>query len=235
MQLLYKEAYLLITCLSNISIDACNDKMGTISEFIQKQYQDSNINQINKQFVPNENDRNLIITIAKSSLVSGEWLPIIENFDFQENGKKFNLAGCIIVRTKIDESKLKAMEKMRGEIRPNHLQQLVFLFWNKLLDTMKDCFLFDKSTIPYFITVCSGYLDSSLKIEWNNESVKKYAEELGQWAEVYSGQYPDYREEVNLRRVQEDLSNRESEIHILNKNSALLYIYNFINIYTPKV
>jgi len=224
MQLIYKEAYWLITCLTNITNEACNEKMGAISEFIQKQFQKSSVDQLNKQFVPNENDRNIIISIAQSSQVSSEWLPIIPDFEFEENGKKFNMSGCIILRLKIDESKLKASGNSRNEIRSNQLQQLIFMVWNKLIDTMKDCFLFDQSTIPYFAVVCSGYSDPALKIEWTKESIVKYAEELGQWAEIYSGQYPDYRNEVYLRRIEEDLSNRESEVHIINKNSAMFYM-----------
>ena len=224
MQLLFKEAYWLIACLTNIADTACSERMTTVSQFIQSKLRESSVNQVNKQFVPEEKDRNTIIALAKSIVVNSEWMNIISDFAFEEKNKKYNIAGSIIVRIKIDEDLLKSNGISRKEIRPNILQQLVFLVWNKLIGEMSDCFLFDQTTIPYFISVCSGYTDPSNKIVWNRESVKQHAEELGQWAEIYSGQYSEYRDDVYIRRLEGDLSNRESEIHILNKNSALIYM-----------
>jgi len=92
-----------------------------------------------------------------------------------------------------------------------------------LKEKFKFEFLFDDTTPPYIVSVCSGNSNGSI-IEWTKENTHKYKSEIGQWIELYSGQFPDYRDELYERRIEVDLSNRTSEMHFINRNSGLIYM-----------
>lgn len=227
MQLLFKEAYLLIPCTSIGTRQFSEEKLGAVCKLFESTYQNANASLINKQYIPEESDRTKIVAIAKSLKISVEWLDAIPDFEYkdnEDNNRQYKSAGCIIVQWRVNEEKLKTFGLKRAEIRPILLQQIVYLAWFKLIEAMKGTFLINKNGIPYFISVCSGYADNTVKIEWNKERIIEHSKELGQWAEIYTGQYSDYRKEVNLLRLAEDISNRQSELHFLNKNSALLYL-----------
>ncbi len=48
--------------------------------------------------------------------------------------------------------------------------------------------------------------------------------ELGPYLELYSGQWPDYSDDLYNRRIANNLSSRISELHFYARNSAFLYI-----------
>ncbi len=47
---------------------------------------------------------------------------------------------------------------------------------------------------------------------------------MGPYLELYSGQWPDYSDELYNRRIESNLSNRTTELHFYARNSAFLYI-----------
>ncbi|HMF34224.1 MAG TPA: hypothetical protein VKK79_22555, partial [Candidatus Lokiarchaeia archaeon] len=69
-----------------------------------------------------------------------------------------------------------------------------------------------------------GYDPASPHIEWTPQNASLNKKELGLWSEIYSGQFPDYRETLYESRVEGDISNRLSEMHIILRNSALIYM-----------
>ena len=53
---------------------------------------------------------------------------------------------------------------------------------------------------------------------------REHQREMGNWVELFSGGYDDYRDSIYEDRVKNDLSNRASEMHFFNRNSALIYL-----------
>ncbi len=54
--------------------------------------------------------------------------------------------------------------------------------------------------------------------------ILQHKQEIGKWVELYSGQFPDYHDELYERRIQSNLSNRTSEMHFINRNSGLIFM-----------
>ncbi|MFX1511464.1 MAG: hypothetical protein ACFFCQ_02655 [Promethearchaeota archaeon] len=47
---------------------------------------------------------------------------------------------------------------------------------------------------------------------------------LGRWIEFYGEQFDDYKKELYLSRIENNLSNRESEVHFIRNNSAFIFM-----------
>ena len=63
------------------------------------------------------------------------------------------------------------------------------------------------------------------KVEsWDTPTIQRYKKALGPLLGLYSGQWPDYNDELYNRRIENNLSNRTSELHFYARNSAFLYI-----------
>ena len=67
-------------------------------------------------------------------------------------------------------------------------------------------------------------VDSNQSEPWTKEIILKNSHSLGKWIEFYSGQWDDYSEDLWLSRIENNLSNRLSELHFIRTNSAFLYI-----------
>ena len=66
--------------------------------------------------------------------------------------------------------------------------------------------------------------NTPIAIEWTKENILKYRKSLGPWIEIYSGQWPDYSDELYLSRIQNNISNRLSEVHFIRTNSAFVFM-----------
>ncbi len=76
---------------------------------------------------------------------------------------------------------------------------------------------------PYAMTICSAVKGEN-QIEWHTDKILAYKETLGEWIEYYSGRWDDYTPELYIERVQNNLSNRLSEMHFIRSNSAMIYM-----------
>ena len=55
-------------------------------------------------------------------------------------------------------------------------------------------------------------------------AIQRYKKDLGPYLGLYSGQWPDYSDELYNRRIANNLTNRTSELHFYDRNSAFIYI-----------
>ena len=75
---------------------------------------------------------------------------------------------------------------------------------------------------PYFVAIANS---SSLgEIDWTPANVNLHKRSLGRWIEFYSGQFADYSDELYNSRIENNLSNRLSELHFVRLNSAFIYM-----------
>jgi hypothetical protein len=75
---------------------------------------------------------------------------------------------------------------------------------------------------PYLVSIANA--TSQGPISWTKENIKAYKKDLGKWIEFYSGQFPDYSDELYDSRIENNLSNRLSELHFIRINSGFIYM-----------
>lgn len=75
---------------------------------------------------------------------------------------------------------------------------------------------------PYLVSI--GNSSSLGDIDWTPENIEAHKKALGRWIEFYSGQFSDYSDALYDDRIQNNLSNRLSELHFIRTNSAFIYM-----------
>lgn len=75
---------------------------------------------------------------------------------------------------------------------------------------------------PYLVTIANSC--SLGEIDWTVENINLHKKSLGRWIEFYSGQFADYSDELFNSRIENNLSNRLSEVHFIRLNSAFIYM-----------
>ena len=74
---------------------------------------------------------------------------------------------------------------------------------------------------PYTINIAEN---TQLSIKWSEQNINEYKMSLGKWIEFYSGQFSDYSPELYQSRIENNLSNRLSEVHFIRVNSSFIYM-----------
>ena len=142
----------------------------------------------------------------------------IDSFDY----RKYKHLGFI----QIDLKRLKPPTPEPGVIL--QMSQTIEEFCEKFNIKNPEKILLDRINPPYMINIGTKVLHLEetipITIEWTKENILKYKKSLGKWVEVYSGQWPDYSEDLYLSRIQNNLSNRLSEVHFIRTNSAFIFI-----------
>ncbi|MGY5872476.1 MAG: hypothetical protein RTV72_09540 [Candidatus Thorarchaeota archaeon] len=82
--------------------------------------------------------------------------------------------------------------------------------------------LFDIES-PLYVVLSSDKTEPKVE-EWDTPTIQHYKKALGPYLNLYSGQWPDYSEELYDRRIKNNLSNRTSELHFYARNSSFLYL-----------
>jgi len=218
-QLKFKEQWWLVSAFTDLDGDKLTDEIKKMNNFAKTQIKEFTESKISPKFIPDTNERQKIASLSQNLKIELEWNNYLKNFNFKIKNCTYDKLGYLIFRVRLKDN----AEFNIIDIRPNYLQQIIFQVWDGLTEKFKSDFKFDDSTPPYIVSVCSGKNNDTV-IKWGKESAKKYKSELGQWIELYSGQFPDYRNELYERRIEVDLSNRTSEMHFINRNSGLIYM-----------
>ncbi len=219
-RLLFREQWWGANCFTTFSGKELEEKTHILGKQAQEQLQALVESDLNAKFIPNEADRKAIVDLSHSLQVESNWQEVLPNAGYISDKVTYHNLGYILFRVRL----INNATFPRENIRPSHLQQIIMLVWGKLTKDNSQFFKFDESTPPYVFSVCVGNSPTNSSIAWIREAIDLHKRELGQWAELYSGQFADYRDDVYERRVENDLSNRTSEIHLIHRNSALIYM-----------
>ena len=218
-RLKFKEQWWCVSAFTDLDNENLTNEIKKLNEYTKNQLSTFKESEINPDYVPEANDRQKIAKLSQNLQIDLTWDNYIDNFNFKTLKYTYDKLGYLLFRIRLkDNSGVNLFD-----VRPNYLQQIIFHVWFGLTKKFQFEFKFDDSTPPYIVSVCSGTSKDSV-IEWKKENVHKYKSELGQWIELYSGQFPDYRDELYERRIEVDLSNRTSEMHFINRNSSLIYM-----------
>jgi len=76
---------------------------------------------------------------------------------------------------------------------------------------------------PLYVVLSADKTEPKVE-EWDVPAIQRYKKALGPYLELHSGQWPDYSDVLYNRRIENNLSNRTSELHYYARNSAFLYI-----------
>ncbi|QEE16379.1 hypothetical protein DSAG12_02209 [Promethearchaeum syntrophicum] len=218
-RLKFKEQWWCVSAFTDLDNENLTDEIEKLNKYTKNQLSSFKESDINPRFVPDANDRQKIAFLSQNLQIELTWDNYIDNFNFKTDNYTYDKLGYLLFRIRLkDNSSVNIFD-----VRPNYLQQIIFHVWFGLTKKFQFEFKFDDSTPPYIVSVCSGTNNNSV-IEWKKENIHKYKSELGQWIQLYSGQFPDYRDELYERRIEVDLSNRTSEMHFINRNSGLIYM-----------
>ena len=180
------------------------------SFFITCFYKDEEILQLFKKDLPSQFDT----SDPEIALISYKE---IDSFDYRE----YKHLGFIQIDVK----------RLRPTPEPGvflQMSQTIEKFCEKMNTKYPQRILLDRMNPPYMVNIAIKAIHSGetkpISIEWTNENIFKYKKPLGKWIEVYSGQWSDYSDELYLSRIQNNLSNRLSEVHFIRTNSAFIFI-----------
>ncbi|TFG00273.1 MAG: NUDIX hydrolase [Promethearchaeota archaeon] len=217
---IYKEEYWFISAFINTNKKI---KIAKIVEKLNDLVKKRIINITAKDAYRKEYAKDLV-KMAKNISLKCRWVQYIPNFPYyNENMDKFfDMLGYFYFEVEY----FKDTPQKKTEIEPHLLQQIPYLILAELKKNRND-FLdngvyFDLES-PIYIFAISDKTDPS-DIEWYEETVKDYKNNLSAWTVLYSGQWEDYSPRLFEERVKNNLSNRLSELHYINRNSGFVYM-----------
>ena len=165
-----------------------------------------------------------ILELAKNISLSCQWVPYMTNFPYKDenNEREYDTLGFF----KFDVEYYKDNPKKKESVKSMLIQQLPYIVLNTLKEFGKKeenkGIYFDTES-PIFVFVTSNKTKPA-NISWNPENIEKYKKVISYWTEVYSGQWPDYSETLYNMRIENNLSNRTSELHFIRRNSGFIYM-----------
>jgi len=165
-----------------------------------------------------------ILELAKNISLTCQWVPYMTNFPYKDenNEREYDTLGFF----KFDVEYYKENPKKKESVRPILIQQLPYIVLNTLKEFGKreenKGIYFDTES-PIFVFVTSNKTKPT-NISWNPDNIEKYKKVISYWTEVYSGQWSDYSETLYDKRIENNLSNRTSELHFIRRNSGFIYM-----------
>ena len=220
-KLIFHEEWLGISTLTSLEGKELDDEIIKIEKHVNRRCKKISMEMIDQNFVPDVLIREKIVRVANSLDFTVNWNEYIEDFQYLHEDQVFKKLGYLLMRIQLKENNANGCKN--SEIRPEIMQQVVFLIWYDLIKVFEKKFLFDEHTVPYAINVVSS-LDPQSDIAWTKETINNHKQEIGKWVELYTGHFPDYHDELYDRRVESNLSNRTSEMHFINRNSGLIFM-----------
>jgi len=219
LQFIYKQEFWFASAFINTALVSGDQKSKEIEDLIFEKLGDLKEENIYRKELASD-----ILDMVKNLSIKCCWVPYIENFPFKDENleKIYDSLGYF----QFDVEHYKENPEKKGKLNPLLIQQIPFI----LLDTLKEFTtksnnrgLEIDTESPIYVFVTSNGTKPK-EIDWTNDNINKFKKELGYWIEIYSGAWPDYNEELYNRRIQNNLSNRLSELHFIGRNSAFIYM-----------
>jgi 8-oxo-dGTP diphosphatase len=165
-----------------------------------------------------------ILDMVQNISLECNWVPYLESFPYRDENtdRAFNTVGYFQFKVEYYPDQPLKKEKLE----PMLIQQIPYL----ILDDLKEFFkgnsysgvLIDTES-PVYVFLTSNNT-KPMVIEWTQENIEKYKKMIGDWTQIYSGQWPDYSEALYNKRIENNLSNRLSELHFIRRNSGFVYM-----------
>ncbi len=222
MEFTYKNEFWFISTFLNTSLVDGNKKSQEIENQVKER-----LNYLKKDdiyYKIREELGDTIIDMAKHVSLSCKWMPYLENFPYEDenNQRKYDTLGFF----QFDVEYFKSEPSKKENIKSNFIQQIPQILLAFLRNYSKKDenrgIIFDLES-PIYIFVTSDKIKPE-NIEWTKETINKHKKDIGYWTEIYSGQWEDYSETLYNKRIENNLSNRLSELHFIRRNSGFIYM-----------
>ncbi|TFF86848.1 MAG: NUDIX hydrolase [Promethearchaeota archaeon] len=219
----YKKEFWYISVVLNTKYIDCLNKAQEIENLVKNKVEDltdADLKKIswNKEWVQKVKD------LGKNMSIKCEWIPLIESFPYtdENSGQKYDTLGYY----RFEVEYYKDDQTKKASIDPALIQQIPIIIKNKLETFSKKLdnqYLNLDLESPIYIFVISDRMVPE-EMAWNEANINKFKRIIGQWTEIYSGQWPDYSDGLFRERVQNNISNRLSELHYIRRNSGFIYM-----------
>jgi len=125
--------------------------------------------------------------------------------------------GVLKIQTDVSHARVEVREIQNVSIR---LSKVVMKNFEDLNQQGRIMFDIDS---PIYVVLSANKTDPKVE-KWDTPTIQRYKKALGPYLGLYSGQWPDYTDELYNRRIEKNLSNRTSELHFYARNSAFVFI-----------
>jgi 8-oxo-dGTP diphosphatase len=219
LEFIYKEEYWYVSAFVKSGTIEGEQNAKEIEEAVKTKF-----NSLSDKDIYKKDLKDKIFEIVRNTSIECKWVTYLENFPYQDENseREFNTLGYF--RFKVEHFKQNPERKQ--ELSPMLLQQIPFLVLSILQDFAKDerkrgIYVDLESPIYVFVT-SNG--TKPIEIQWTPENIETYKKVIAYWTVIYSGQWEDYSESLYSRRVEDNLSNRLTELHFIGRNSAFVYM-----------
>ncbi len=219
LQFIYKEEYWYISAFIDTSKINGAEKSQEIEILIKERFDNLTEADVYKKELKDD-----LFEMVKNVYIKCRWVPYLENFPYKEENSeiKFNTLGYF----QLEVEHFKDHPEKKEKLTPILIQQIPFL----VLATLKDFsnrddnkgLLLDLES-PIYLFATSNKI-KPIEVEWTQENIEKYKKTIAYWTVIYSGQWEDYSETLYSRRIENNLSNRLSELHFIRRNSGFIYM-----------
>ncbi|MHA2037272.1 MAG: NUDIX domain-containing protein [Promethearchaeota archaeon] len=219
LQFIYKEEFWYISAFLNSKKVSGIETAKRIEDFIKHKF---------KNLTPDdfyrEDLKENIIDMVQHISIKCIWVPYVEFFPYHDENsdRVFNTLGFFQFNVEHYPNQPLKKEKLV----PMLIQQIPYLLLDDLEEFFRNTFnkeIFVDTESPVYVFLTSNNTKPSI-IEWTQENVDKYKKLIGDWTEIYSGQWEDYSETLYTERIENNLSNRVSELHFIRRNSGFVYM-----------
>ncbi len=216
LQFIYKEEFWYVSAFINSVTTNAEAKSQEIEEIIKIKFKNLKEEDIFRKDLKND-----ILELIKHISIKCSWVEFLSNFLFFRSFR-FDTVGYF----QFEVEHYKQDPSSKDSLNPLLIQQIPIL----VLDILKEynykpenegIHLDTESPIYVFVT---SNKSEPKEIVWNPDNIEKYKKVIGSWTEIYSGQWEDYSETLFNKRIENNLSNRLSELHFLRRNSGFIYM-----------
>ena len=219
LQFIYKQEFWFASAFINTALVSGDQKSKEIEDLIFEKLGSLKEKDIFRRELASD-----ILDMVKNLYINCSWIPYIENFPYKDENseKEYDVLGYF----QFEVEHYKGNPEKKEKLSPLLIQQIPFI----ILDVLKG--FTNKSEnrgleidteSPIYVFVTSNGTKPK-EIDWTNDNINKFKKELGYWNEIYSGAWPDYNETLYNKRIQNNLSNRLSELHFIRRNSGFIYM-----------
>ena len=219
LQFVYKEEFWYVSAFINSKIVDTNAKSRKIETLII-----TKLNNLSEEDIYRKDLKEDLINLTQNVSITCKWVPYILDFPYKDekSDRKFDTIGYF----QFNVEYYKDNPVLKEKVKPMLIQQVPYI----LLDLLKEFDLVEENEglfldteSPIYIFVTSNTI-LPYEIMWNAENIEKWKKTIAYWTEIYSGQWEDYSETLFNKRIENNLSNRLSELHYIRRNSGFVYM-----------
>ena len=177
-----------------------------------------------------------IIDMARNITLLCTWVPYLDSFPYEDENsqKEYDTLGFF----QFEVEYYKKNPSKKDTIKPSYIQQIpqiIIAILKEYSANEETKGIFFDLESPMYIFVISDKIKPG-EIPWTLENIEKHKKIISYWTVLYSGQWEDYSEALYDKRIENNLSNRLSELHFIRRNSGFIYMAednytNFFNSY----